>query len=1202
MMRLALACSLVFLCACSVSPDGRCKADSDCTAPAVCLTARSPAICVVPQGACFPTCGAGLACVSGACISSVCSPACPSSQQCDTTSVTCKDVTQPSIALTSPGEGAFAGLLLQATATARAPGGVTGVHFELRASDGSPALASAAANAPTGDPANFAAQLSLSGVPEGPAKLFALIDSAPGTLASSAVDVTVDLSPPTVAMISDGRAAFLGPANGAANVVVTAADPGAGVDPSAVQLTLLGGSNKSYPGVPEAGNQFSFSVPIADLGVAIGATGSVPFKVTATDRVGNAAALSGLPAQVVQVDLVKPTLTIATDGAVWHAAGETVNVTGLASDSQSGLTGGTTAVSLAISGAAGNLTAKGTVSAGAYSVPANLGALGFPAGFEGPLDYAVTLTDAAGNAQTATGSLSVDDAPPRISAITQPAGEATANGRAFFRATGSALPIGATIADGGSGVDPSSVVLQIVGGAPGALTAVAGTRSAGDGWSFALPRSVGRGLDGSSPVQFFVTAKDKLGHAASSGVQSIFFDDAAPVVTSVSDPAWYARTAAGGHVVVTVHETIADIGAGLASASLTVANANSGGALTTTPGTCTPLGDCTFALDAAFLAAGSEGRLQFTITAQDKLSQAAGDAHQTTVSDFRQVDGKPPSVTITRIANAALPATGTSGVTYPTAIANTGYDGSHFVYSDTLTISGTIQDSGAGIDTAAAPPVLEVDGQPVESAKGPKIAISGCTDGTTQVCSFVVTVKLNDLAQAGAFHAADSTMQIVVGAADKAVDGTKGAAGNAGTSSSPSFAVTRFWWRQNLPGSTAIGGLAITPAGVVVATTTAAAGADTVFALNHEGPLNPGGATLWHKGANFYGAGSDLGEIDAPPALGTGPNPNVYVPTLAGDVVAFDLAGATVWNCGLANLVDPVRHASTVLPGTRVGSVTNCEAVVSGSDGAIWSVCGTAPNACTERSSPLVAPASSPTIRVSGDLFVGSGSGVSQVSLTASGGVSPVIAFTTTDPSVVTNVVTDGSSVFAVNNVAQKAYGLDKTLTRRFSKSLTSAVAGAPVVLPTTASIRGLLVSENSKAPSDSLFVLDTDPANPTETGVASFAKLPSSGSSPLLGSDNRIYADGGGAVTAIDQEVAAPFSVEWSFGITTTPSFSAPPTMACDGTLYAAAGATVYAFVTDARGLANTPWPKYQRDTRNSGNADAATLWGANVNGVCVQ
>jgi len=97
--------------------------------------------------------------------------------------VTCKDVTQPSVALTSPGDGAFAGVILHATATARAPGGVGNVRFELRAQDGTTVLASATATQPTGtDPANFAAQLSLGGgaVPEGPAKLFAIVNYPAG--------------------------------------------------------------------------------------------------------------------------------------------------------------------------------------------------------------------------------------------------------------------------------------------------------------------------------------------------------------------------------------------------------------------------------------------------------------------------------------------------------------------------------------------------------------------------------------------------------------------------------------------------------------------------------------------------------------------------------------------------------------------------------------------------------------------------------------------------------------------------------------------------------------------------------------------------------------------------------------------------------------------------------------------------------------
>jgi hypothetical protein len=66
---------------------------------------------------------------------------------------------------------------------------------------------------------------------------------------------------------------------------------------------------------------------------------------------------------------------------------------------------------------------------------------------------------------------------------------------------------------------------------------------------------------------------------------------------------------------------------------------------------------------------------------------------------------------------------------------------------------------------------------------------------------------------------------------------------------------------------------------------------------------------------------------------------------------------------------------------------------------------------------------------------------------------------------------------------------------------------------------------------------------------------------------------------------------------------------MNCNGTLYAAAGNTVYAIITDMMsaadngGLADTPWPKFQRDSRNTGNADITTRFGVrNADGSCTQ
>jgi hypothetical protein len=1078
----------------------------------------------------------------------------------------------------------FAGSTLQATATARAPGGVRGVRFELRAADGATVLASFDAAAPTGDPSNFAAQLALNGITDGAAKLYAVLDAVSGSATSEPTDVTVDLTPPAVALGTDGRTVFLGPSHPTASLVASAADSGAGLDAASVVLSAAG---KTYPGVAN-GSQFVFSVPLADLGVADGQSAAIPFTIAARDAVGNVRTTSADPGAVLQVDLAKPAVTISTTATTWHAAGETVTIAGAASDAQSGLAGGS--VSLSSDSAAGTLRAAGSLAAdGSFQLAATLSGLTFANGFEGSVPYTVTVTDAAGNAQTATGSIDVDNAPPQIGAAALPPGDVAAGGHAWFRAGAGSLQVTAIVADVGSGVSPASVLLQLAPGSPGSLAPVSGIPGPGNTWTFALPRAAGTGLDGSQPVRLVVTASDTLGHAAVSAPQEIFFDDAAPVITKVADAAWYSASAANH--LLTVRETIVDAGAGLASATLTVAGA------APVDGTCTPPGDCSFALDARLLPPATEGALAFTIAARDALSAAPADAHQASILDARNVDDKPPAVTIMRVTNADRPSPASSGVAYPPATVNTGYDGSHFVYVDTLTISGTIQDSGAGIDASAVS--FEVQGEPVASA--PRIAIAGCSDGTTQVCSFSATVKLNDPAQAGAFHAADAAMQVVVHAADKAVDAAQAAAGNAGGSVPTAFAVTRLWWKAPV-GTAQISGLAIVPSGAVVATTSNTSG-DTVFALKHDGSANAAGATLWQKGAGFYSTGSDLGSIEASPAIGAGNSPNIYVPTTAGDVVSFDASGNTVWNCGSGNLIDPIRHAATVLPSARVGATSSCEAVVAGADNStLWAVCGTAPNVCTERPASAVANGASNAITLGAEVYVATGSAVSETNLLANGNLAAISTFSTNDPGAFGNLLTDGSVLFAFNNILQKTYSFDQTGAVLFAKTLFNAVEGAPVVMSSSSPIPGLLFSENSKAPASSLFVLPTDGAAPAETGVVPFGKLPSASSSPLLGSDNRIYADAGGTLAAVNPTQTPPFNVDWSFTLGATASFSAPPTMACDGTLYAAAGATIYAFVTDARGLADTPWPKYQRDTRNSGNADSAVLWGANIGGICTQ
>src|SRR5437899_2559196 len=113
-MKRFLGIAIAFLCAgvgCSVnSLSGPCTSDSNCTQGAVC------------EG--------------GYCVSHQCRPACSSSQTCDPQTVTCGDVTTPGINVNSPGANSFAGLSLQASATARAPGGVSGLTFEVQSPGG----------------------------------------------------------------------------------------------------------------------------------------------------------------------------------------------------------------------------------------------------------------------------------------------------------------------------------------------------------------------------------------------------------------------------------------------------------------------------------------------------------------------------------------------------------------------------------------------------------------------------------------------------------------------------------------------------------------------------------------------------------------------------------------------------------------------------------------------------------------------------------------------------------------------------------------------------------------------------------------------------------------------------------------------------------------------------------------------------------
>ena len=125
---------------------GQCDTDADCGPGARCDKTQTPPICVA----------------------SACNPPCDSSTTCDLGSVTCKPVSQPSVLITSPVANGFVGGRVQAAATARAPGSVQGVQFQVKNAAGA-VIGTGAGSAVSPGAAEYTATLTLAASPDGPA-------------------------------------------------------------------------------------------------------------------------------------------------------------------------------------------------------------------------------------------------------------------------------------------------------------------------------------------------------------------------------------------------------------------------------------------------------------------------------------------------------------------------------------------------------------------------------------------------------------------------------------------------------------------------------------------------------------------------------------------------------------------------------------------------------------------------------------------------------------------------------------------------------------------------------------------------------------------------------------------------------------------------------------------------------------------------
>jgi hypothetical protein len=194
-----------------------------------------------------------------------------------------------------------------------------------------------------------------------------------------------------------------------------------------------------------------------------------------------------------------------------------------------------------------------------------------------------------------------------------------------------------------------------------------------------------------------------------------------------------------------------------------------------------------------------------------------------------------------------------------------------------------------------------------------------------------------------------------------------------------------------------------------------------------------------------------------------------------------------------------------------------------------------------------------------------------------------------------TGVASNGTALFAATTTTHSAYSFT------FASGTFSLVWGPTDI---TAGIQGqpILTGANLLLDTSDGFmrgIVAATGASNTPTAVSSPAYT------PLFAADGNIYVGRNSAIQALSGS-GAPL---WSLAVPANATVA--PNLDCGGVLYAAAGDTVYALITD---MVSTPtnaglssvastWPKYQRDSRNSGNADAAVKWGMRINATtCAQ
>src|SRR5207248_10749008 len=246
---------------------------------------------------------------------------------------------------------------------------------------------------------------------------------------------------------------------------------------------------------------------------------------------------------------------------------------------------------------------------------------------------------------------------------------------------------------------------------------------------------------------------------------------------------------------------------------------------------------------------------------------------------------------------------------------------------------------------------------------------------------------------------------------------------------------------------------------------------------------------------------------------------------------------------------------------SNVNGVDNCEAVLAG--GVLTGGAAAIVAACRDPNNPTGGSSTSvrigTTIEVIGrapisiagnSLYTSTDKSVAHSAFVGDGSLAVPMAFGNSAGAFTGVLPIGGPKVVAGSVNDQTIFGLTFTgnalqpFDTNFATRVNAALQGMPIL---------------SSASAMSFVTLDNKLHSMSTTGTDSvFAPVVGPGGTPLLGHDGIVYLGRTNAVTAVD----ANGTLAWEVAV--SGNATADPTLDCGGTLYTAAGNTVYAIITD--------------------------------------